>query len=216
VTLAATICPTVLAQDPHTYREQMERVEPFASRIHIDLADGIFAPVKTVGLDQIWWSGDRLANLHVMYRYPFHYIRALFALRPSMIIVHAEAEGRFLDFATLAHRYGIEVGVALMQMTPVASIAPALEVIDHALIFSGDLGHFDGETNLALLDKVKQLRQLKPQLEIGWDGGINDQNAATLIQSGVDVLNVGGYIQQSSDPEAAYGGLKNIVQQTAA
>lgn len=211
----ATICPTVLAQNPHTFREQMERIEPFAPRLHIDLADGIFAPVKTVTLDQVWWRGDRLVNLHVMYRYPFHYVRALFSLRPNMIIVHAEAEGRFMDFATLAHRYGIEVGVALLPKTPVSAIAPALEVIDHVLIFSGDLGHFGGQANLVQLDKVRQLRQLKPQLEIGWDGGINDQNAAALVQHGIDVLNVGGYIQRAAQPEAAYARLKSVIQRTA-
>ncbi len=51
------------------------------------------------------------------------------------------------------------------------------------------------------------LRKLKPELEIGWDGGVNDTNAAILVQSGVDVLNVGGFIQKSKDPQAAYNKL---------
>lgn len=210
-----TICPTVLASTPQAFQEQMERIEPFAPRVHIDLGDGLFAPVTTVGLDQIWWRGDRLINLHVMYRYPFHYVRAMLSLRPSMVIVHAEAEGRFLDFAALAHHYGIEVGVALLPKTPVDAIMPALDVIDHVLIFSGSLGHFGGQTNLALLDKVKQLRALKPQLEIGWDGGIDDMNAYSLVRGGVDVLNVGGYIQRAHDPEAAYARLKNMIERVS-
>src|SRR6185437_8699058 len=117
------------------------------------------------------------------------------------------AEGRFLDFATFAHRYGIEVGVALLPRTPVDAIAPALGVIDHVLIFSGDLGHFGGHTNMQLVNKVHQLRQLKPQLEIGWDGGVNEQNALELVRNGVDVLDVGGAIQRASDPMAAYAKL---------
>ena len=31
-------------------------------------------------------------------------------------------------------------------------------------------------------------------LEFGWDGGITDQNVAVLVNGGVDVLNVGGFI----------------------
>lgn len=212
---AATICPTITAYGQKAYQEQLERIDPFAARIHIDLADGIFAPAVTIGLDQIWWPGDRIANLHVMYRYPFHYVRALFALQPAMIIVHAEAEGRFLDFAAFAHRYGIEVGVALLPKTPIEAIRPALDVIDHVLIFSGDLGHFGGQVQPNLLDKVRQLRQLKPQVEIGWDGGINDHNAAMLVRGGVDVLNVGGYIQEAADPSAAYARLKQVTSSMA-
>ncbi len=54
----AVICPTVTAYDPHEYREQMERVEPFAKRIHIDLMDGHFAPTKSPGLKHVWWPDD--------------------------------------------------------------------------------------------------------------------------------------------------------------
>jgi len=212
MTTSPTVCPAILAPTPQAYQKQMELVDGFAPRLHVDLADGLFAPVRTVTLDQIWWRGDRLVNLHVMYKYPFHYVRTLFALRPAMIIVHAEAEGRFLDFAAFAHRYGIEVGVALLPRTPVDAIAPALGVIDHVLIFSGDLGHFGGHTNMQLVNKVHQLRQLKPQLEIGWDGGVNEQNALELARNGVDVLDVGGAIQRAPDPMAAYAKLKLLIQ----
>jgi ribulose-phosphate 3-epimerase len=99
-----------------------------------------------------------------------------------------------------------------MPRTPVEAIAPALEVIDHVLVFSGELGHFGGHTNLQLLDKVRQLRQLKPQLEIGWDGGVNEQNVLELVRSGVDVLDVGSAIQRAPDPMAAYAKLKLLIQ----
>ena len=66
--MAATICPTVLAENLHVFREQMERVEPFAKRVHIDLADGVFAPSKTVGFDHLWWPDGCAADLHVMCR----------------------------------------------------------------------------------------------------------------------------------------------------
>ena len=128
-----------------------------------------------------------------------------------MVIVHAESDGNFVPFAELMHRHGIEVGVALKPKTPVELIRPALEWIDYVLVFSGDLGHFGGQADLALLDKVKLLRQLKPQLEIGWDGGINNVNAKALAAGGVDVLNVGGFIQHAADPRMAYGMLGRAV-----
>jgi pentose-5-phosphate-3-epimerase len=48
-------------------------------------------------------------------------------------------------------------------------------------------------------------------LEIGWDGGINNQNAHVLAAGGVDVLNTGGFIQHASDAEHAYRTLQQTV-----
>lgn len=191
----------------------MTRIAQFATRVHIDLADGRFAPAKTIAIDQAWWPGGVRADLHVMYQKPFEHYKTFLSLGPQMVIVHAEGEGNFVPFAELMHRHGIEIGVALKPETPVSLLRPALEWIDYVLIFSGDLGHFGGQADLALLDKAKLLRQLKPQLEIGWDGGINNTNARALAMGGVDVLNVGGFIQHASDPRMAYGALKRAVVQ---
>lgn len=209
--MSATICPTVLAGTPEEYRHQVNRIAQFATRIHIDLADGQFAPTKTIPIDQAWWPGGVRADLHVMYQKPFEHYKVFLSLAPQMVIVHAESDGNFVPFAELMHRHGIEVGVALKPKTPVELIRPALEWIDYVLVFSGDLGHFGGQADLALLDKVKLLRQLKPQLEIGWDGGINKVNAKALAAGGVDVLNVGGFIQHAADPRMAYGMLGRAV-----
>jgi ribulose-phosphate 3-epimerase len=206
-----SICPTVTADNAHTYRTQIERVAPFALRIHIDISDGIFSPVKLVDPDKIWWPGGVRADIHAMLNYPFVHTELFRSLGPQMVIVHAEAEGDFMKFAETMHHHGIEVGVALLQQTPVDTIRPALPFIDHVLIFSGDLGHFGGNADMGLLEKVRLLRHYKPTLEIGWDGGINDQNARALAEGGVDVLNVGGFIQRSENPESAYDAMRRAV-----
>jgi ribulose-phosphate 3-epimerase len=206
-----TICPTILAEEPNGYRVQMQRVVPFARRLHIDLMDGIFAQPRSVGLSEVYWPANIPVDLHVMYQKPFVHAQELAALGPRMIIVHAEAEGNFLAFATWLHQHGMEVGLALLPQTPVQDIAPALELIDHVLIFSGRLGHYGGTADLRLLSKVQQLRALKPSVEIGWDGGVNANNARDLAEGGVDVLNVGGYIEHAISPAQAYATLESLV-----
>jgi ribulose-phosphate 3-epimerase len=189
----------------------MERIAGFATRVHIDLADGLFAPTKTVPIDQAWWPGGVRADLHVMYQKPFEHTKLYLSLAPQMVIVHAEAEGDFMAFADLMHHHGIEVGVALKQETMVDTITPALDFIDHVLVFSGNLGHFGGQADTHLLTKVLQIKQQQPRIEVGWDGGINDQNARVLTAGGVDVLNVGGFIQHAADPQTAYNTLAQQV-----
>lgn len=202
--MAATICPTVLAATPEEYKAQIERIADFATRVHIDLADGVFAPTKTITIDDVWWPGGMRADLHVMHQKPFELYREYISLAPQMVIVHAEADGNFEPFAQLMHRHGIEVGVALLTPTPVSIIQPALDHIDYVLVFSGDLGHFGGQADLSYLEKVRELKRLKPTLEIGWDGGVKDTVARELANNGVDVLNTGGFIQKAENPRAAF------------
>ena len=208
----ATICPTVLAEEPHAYREQMARIAPFAKRIQIDLTDGDFAPSKTVGLDQIWWPETVQVDIHLMYRHPSEYVNQLIKLSPHLVIVHSEAEDELSEIAVKLHSHDIKTGLALLEKTPVDSVKQLLSIFDHVLIFSGTLGHFGGTADLKLLDKVAQIKSLKPGIEVGWDGGVNDQNAKSLADGGVDVLNVGGFIQKAENPPAAYAKLKDIVE----
>jgi ribulose-phosphate 3-epimerase len=207
----AVIAPTVTASEPHAYREQMTRAASFAKRIHIDIADGLLAPVKLLHPLHMWLPEGIQCDVHVMFQQPLTIERRMLDLRPDLVIFHSEADG---DFYRLIHPYkkaGIKVGLALLQNTTVETITPIIQDLDHVLIFSGDLGHHGGHADLRLLEKVATLRALKPELELSWDGGINETNAQALIDGGIDVLNVGGYIQRAPNPQAAYDKLESIL-----
>lgn len=209
--MTVDVCPAILATYPEEYKRQIERVAPFATRLHIDIADGVFAPNKTVSASDVWWPGGIRADIHVMYKRPIEIIDTLIALGPQLVIMHAEAEGDFVTLAKQLHYHGIEAGVALLPRTPVDLIKPALGIVDHVMIFGGDLGHYGGQANLELLEKAKQLRTLNKRIEIGWDGGVTDQNIKALADSGVEVVVSGGYIQKASNAQQAYQKLRSAL-----
>ena len=208
----AVICPTVTATEPHTYRAQLERILPFAKRIHVDLMDGVFAPTKSPELSQIWLPAEAMCDIHLMYQKPMDYTDQLIKLRPHMVIIHNEADVHHMHFAALLHREGIKVGLALLQDTPAEYAFQIMHSFDHVLVFSGDLGHHGGVADLGLLDKVKKIREHHPEVEIGWDGGVDAKNATRLAEAGTDVLNVGGFIHKADDPEDAYAKLLAAVK----
>lgn len=208
----AVIAPTVTAEDPRTYRTQIERVSGFADRLHLDFMDGLFTRNKSIELHEAWRPEGLAVDLHLMYMRPDLYISELLRLQPELVVVHAEAKGVYGPFAAKLHRSGIKAGVALLQDTPVSLIADHLAAIDHVLVFSGDLGHFGGNADLSFLGKVRELKQLKPDIEIGWDGGINKKNVHELVRGGVDVLNVGGAIQRAADPRKAFDTLRSLTR----
>lgn len=208
----AIITPTVTAENTHQFREQIQRLEVFAKRIHLDLMDGEFAPSKSISVNQIFWSTafDQI-DIHLMYKKPEKYIDDLIKQQPDLIILHAEADGDIRSLLQKIKNNGIKAGVSLLKDSEVTVYADLIEVCDHVLVFSGNLGYFGGQVDLRLLDKVKQIRSLSNGIEIGWDGGINDQNAKELVEGGIDVLNVGGFIQRSEDPEESFNRLNSLI-----
>ena len=206
------ICPTITAYDPHEYRSQMEQIEPFASRVHIDLMDGIFTPNQSPGLDQVWWPDNLVSDIHLMYERPAGFIEQLIKLKPNLIVIHYESDVNHAKFAEEMREHGIKAGLAIMQETSVQEALPILASFDHVMVYSGHLGEHGGQADLGLLDKVRKIHQQYPDIEISWDGGISHQNAKQLVEAGVDVLNVGAAIQKSTDPQSAYATLKSIIE----
>src|ERR1700741_3739521 len=209
----SVICPTVTAFSPTEYSEQLQRVTSFANRVHIDLMDGRFAPSTSPSLDEINLPHDVIVDIHLMYQEPMTVLEKLILMKPHMVVIHNEASVHHMHFTAELHRHGIDVGLAILQDTPIEYAYQIMHSFDHVLVFSGNLGYHGGTADLGLLDKVRKIREHHPDAEIGWDGGINADNAKALIDAGVDVLNVGGFIQKSSDPKAAYATLIGIAEE---
>jgi pentose-5-phosphate-3-epimerase len=121
-----------------------------------------------------------------------------------MIILHYESDANFHEIADILKSNHIKFGIALLQQTETAVLAQFKDIVDHVLIFSGNLGYFGGNVDMGLIEKVKEVKALNSKIEIGWDGGVNLSNAKYLVKNSVDVLNVGGYIHKSADPKEAY------------
>jgi ribulose-phosphate 3-epimerase len=208
----AVICPTVTAYNTHQFREQLLQIKPFAERVHIDLMDGKLAPTVSPGIDEVWWPHELTADVHLMYERPMDVLRELIHLRPHMVIIHAEADVHHMHFAAELHAHDIAAGLAVLQHTAIGDVERIMHSFDQILIFSGKLGHHGGQMDPAMLDKVKFVREYHPEVEIAWDGGITDKNALALVAAGVDVLNVGGFIQKSADPREAYAKLYTVLE----
>jgi ribulose-phosphate 3-epimerase len=205
------ISPTITAFNDEEYEIQFKAIKPFATRVHIDLMDGTFAPTLSPDLSSVWWPQDMDADIHLMYERPGDYMDDLFRLHPSLVVIHYEANVEHEDFALSLQEKGIKVGLALLSGTTIDEAKDTISLYDHVLIFSGKLGYHGGEADLKLLDKVKQVKQDFPNIEVSWDGGINDQNAVHMINAGVDVLNVGGFIQKADDPWNAYAKIEKSI-----
>ena len=205
--MPAQIAPAVLAETTDQFKQMMEKIHTLANRVHIDITDGEFAPTFTINAAEAWWPQGWHADIHAMVARPSEYVDQLIALRCDLIIFHAEVQEDLLPILQKVKAAGMKAGIALQRPTVPSTVAPLIQASDHVMIFSGDLGKYGGTASLMQLEKVRLIRAIKPDVEIGWDGGVTLENAFGLAQGGVDVLNVGGTIAKSADPGATYSAL---------
>lgn len=201
------VVPTIMAETIDQLRESTEKLKTFVRRVHVDISDGEFAPTFLLSEAQLFWPEGWEVDIHAMVARPSEHLAQLIQLKPSMVILHAETQEDVVPHLQALRQAGIKPGLALLKTTVPATVQTAIEAADHVMIFSGDLGKFGGTASMMQLEKIRLIRKIKPEIEIGWDGGVKIDNAYTLTQGGVDVLNVGGEIANSANPSETYNEL---------
>lgn len=199
-----SIVPTILTDNKQEYRAQAEKINVFTRRVQIDVTDGIFAPVETLDITNVWWPKNWAADLHLMVAKPSDHLDTVLKLNPSLCILHAEANEDLLPSFQILKEAGIKTGVALLPSTFPGNVKPYIDAADHVLIFAGQLGVQGSPADLMQMEKIPLVRNMKPEVEIGWDGGANMSNVRAIAHADVDVINVGSAIAQAPDPAAAF------------
>lgn len=212
----SVIVPCVTVNNSDAYKSAMQKIHKFSKRVHVDFSDNTIAPLQSISVDQIWWPQEWQVDIHAMVSDPGAYVDSMLALKPHLIIFHAEVNIDLLPVIQKIKMNGSKAGVALMRPTVPADVAHLIEAADHVMVFSGNLGEYGGTASLMQLEKVRLIKNINAGAEIGWDGGIAIENAFSLAQGGIDVMYVGHAIQEVDDAQAAYEALVKEVNRQGA
>ena len=206
------ISPSLLASDFAALGDAVRAVEKGgADLIHVDVMDGHFVPNITIGIPVVR-ALKRVAtkplDVHLMIERPDRHIDAFAEAGAGTITVHLEAATHL--HRTLGHirKLGARAGVAINPATPVSAISEVVSSIDCVLVMTVNPG-FGGQAFIPeSLDKVRRVRALLDaagsHANIEVDGGVDEGNAAALVDAGADILVAGASIF-TSDPAGATG-----------
>ena len=212
------VVPTITAKDSHQFRAQTDLVASISDFSHIDLADPDFNSAEgLLEFTQAYLEPVLTSSVHIMYQNPLEAVKHFLGLpeSPRMIILQAESEDKqLLEAIKLVKDSPSLLGIALLQSSQPEEYSQIIAMADQALIFSGELGKHGGTADLTLLNKVPDLRKIKKDIEIAWDGGINSSNISELAKGGIDIFYVGGEIHKSDDPYLKLRELQEIVDST--
>ncbi len=199
-----SIVPTILTDNKQDYRMQVERINVFTRRVQIDVTDGVFAPAITLDITNVWWPKNWDTDLHLMVARPSEYLDTIIKLSPSLCILHAEASEDLTPTFNTLKEAGIKTGLALVPSTYPGLVKSYIDMVDHVLIFAGQLGVQGAPADLMQMEKIAIVRNMKPEVEIGWDGGANLTNVRALAHADLDVINVGAAISRAENPAAIF------------
>ena len=192
------VAPSLLAADFSKLREEIQEVESYGTEyLHLDVMDGNFVPNISFGapvISSIRKHSNLVFDVHLMVENPDRFIKDMVDAGADVITIHAEATKHLNRTIQLIKSYGKKVGVALNPSTPLDVIKYDLKDIDMVLIMTVNPG-FGGQAFIeGMLQKIRDLRSIDPNIDIQVDGGINNKTSKLVKEAGANILVAGSYL----------------------
>ncbi len=214
------IIPTCVPSSVRDLQTVSEKIRGFSHQIHVDVDDGIFAPMIT------WpyvaagaYENVTLAPLagmdievHLMVKDPKAIGEAFSREGAMRVIGHLEAfETAEEAMATLDlwRRSGAgEVGLSILVDTPLEKLDAVIAACDVVQVMSvSAIGAQGGGFDQRAIQRVADIHARFPKTLISADGGINADTVAAMVKAGATRFGVGSAILHDEEPAAAFASI---------
>jgi ribulose-phosphate 3-epimerase len=196
---------------------------------HIDVMDGRFTPMLTVGPPFVKAvRTSLLKDVHLMIGDPLDRLADYGAAGADILTVHHEScvhiHRVLQQIGTMAHADGsgrrIVRGLAINPGTPVGAVEPLLDQIDMVTLLGINPG-WGGQGLLpSIFPRLEEARRLVAsagrRILVAVDGGVTQANIASVAAGGADVIVTGSAVFDGKQPAANAELMLRLTRQGAA
>ena len=201
------IIPAIIAKSQQELEEKINRVKDFVDCIQLDIMDGIFVPNESLDFNFKLPEIDCEFEAHLMVDDIDKWVERNWQ-KVDTIIIPIESCAKPKEFIKFFKNPSTglrarKIGFALNPETPLDAVKDYLDEINQVLIMTVNPGFYGAKFLPETLEKVRELRKLKPDLDIEVDGGINSETIGKACEAGANLFVSGSYIINSKNPKEA-------------
>lgn len=211
------IIPVINCKDYSCVKERIKILSDIESKwIKFDVSDGKFNPVVS------WNNPDQLikdykdfldsvsVEVHCMIQKPKEDVINWLESGADRVIVHVESDFNLEEILNLCESYDAELMIAKNPDTSLDEFNKYFNKVDYFQFLAVTPGYSGQEMKNSVVKEIKALRQLKPNVKIEVDGGIDKETTKKVKKAGADIVVSSSYIFKSDDPKEAFKELKLI------
>jgi ribulose-phosphate 3-epimerase len=212
--LKVKIAPSLLSANLSKVNGEVKEIEKYAELIHVDIMDGIFVAPTTVDSNFVKAIRTKVSlDIHLMVHEPsYSYIKGFADAGAYSITIHEEACKDISKQINFIKNNKIRAAISIKPNTSLDKIKKYLDMVDMVLIMTVEPGYAGQKFIESAMPKVKELRKLKPKLDIEVDGGINPYTARIAYEAGANVFVAGTSIFGKDDRVAAIKEILNSLK----
>ncbi|MFQ5996255.1 MAG: ribulose-phosphate 3-epimerase [Dehalococcoidales bacterium] len=209
------VVPAILTNDPAALETMMRQAESFTNYVQLDIMDGQFVPSQSITWEHLASLATKLNwEVHLMVLHPEDYLPGFHQAGAQKVIFHHEATPSPREIIAQARELGLGVGLAINPETTIATILPLVDEVDSVLLMTVNPGFYGSKFIPEVMDKVAELRKVRPDMEIGVDGGVKENNISQIARAGVDVIYVGSAIFRQPRPGESFRRLQSLARES--
>jgi ribulose-phosphate 3-epimerase len=186
---------------------EIKRIEPYADRFHVDVADGQYVNTLLFFPDLVKALRPHTTlafEVHLITLDPSKWLDPFVEAGADTIIFYLDTVEDPLSFIHAVKAAGKKVGVSLRLKDSISLLKPYLAELDVVTLMGTQMGIKGVGMDQSVPDRIRQLRSILMQrglsTEIEADGGIRYETVPLIHAAGADLI-VPGSLIFSGDPE---------------
>jgi ribulose-phosphate 3-epimerase len=213
---APSVSIGILTADLLSLGSELQLLERVGAKlVHIDVMDGVFCPMMTVGPPFIKaLKTPLLKDAHLMIDDPLGKVAEYAAVGADILSIHPEAcpqPHRVLQYMrslTNANdpARGIIRGVTLNPSSPLEMLEPLLDELELITLLAVNPGWSGQKLFPSAFKRIEKTKHMVAtsgrEILIGLDGGITKDNIAEIARTGVDMIVTGSAVFDGKAAEA--------------